>query len=185
MKKVRICLVGDPCGKTALVDRWCNPNDPINPEKTIAIEMRTTTTLVDNEPVTVSMWDCSGEKGFRHMLSNYIKNSGLSVVCFDLTNALTWVSAQFWVERVIELTEDTPICVIGTKLDKESKRVIRDHVVKKYIRSVDRLIFYCETSSYTGENCRETLKMIARESSRDAKVYTSIDFKKEKTCILM
>jgi small GTP-binding protein len=185
MKKVRICLVGDPCGKTALVDRWCNPNDTINPQKTIAIEMRTTTTLVDNEPVTISMWDCSGDRGFRHMLSNYIKNAGLAVVCFDLTEALTWLTAQYWVEQVIGLAADIPICLIGTKLDQESKRVIRDTVVQQYIRSVDRMIFYCETSSYTGENCRETLKMIARESFRDSKVYTPIDFKKEKTCILM
>ena len=43
MNKIRFTIVGDSCGKTSLIQRWCTPSQPINPSKTIAIDMRSMT----------------------------------------------------------------------------------------------------------------------------------------------
>lgn len=188
MKKIRFTLVGDNCGKTSLVERWCKPSYPITEHsKTIGIDMRSVTLNLENTPVCIQYWDCSGDISFRSLLIPYLKNAELILICFDLTDPKSWLTAQYWSDVSLEQTEDTPLCFIGTKLDKESKRVIRANVVNNYIKSIyNRNAFFCETSAYTGENCKNTLSMCIFESLRNSN-YTSLSFnlEKEKTCILM
>ncbi|MBH46039.1 MAG: hypothetical protein CMC93_05435 [Flavobacteriaceae bacterium] len=188
MKKIRFTLVGDKCGKTSLVQRWCKPLESIKPSKTIAIDMRSMVFSLENHTVCVQYWDCSGDMSFQNLLTPYLKNAELIAVCFDLTQANSWLTAQYWTDVALENTEDTPICFIGTKLDKESKRIIKKTTVRRYIRSINaRNTFYCETSAYTGENCKDTLSMCIFESLRTSIKYTSLTFdsEKEKSCILM
>lgn len=183
---MKICLVGDKCGKTSIVQRWTQPKKPIKDENTLAVDMRTMTVSVDNEPEIVQMWDCSGEKYYMNLLDKYLFNSNVIVICFDLTSTNSWLVAQYWIDRTREKTRKIPICVIGNKLDKESQRRIKDSIVKSYLKSIEHpYTFYCETSAYTGENCKDTLRMIVRESGRTPHMYTVNDFKKvESRCTI-
>ena len=188
MDKIRFTLVGDSCGKTSLVQRWCKPLQPINPSKTIAIDMRSTSIKLAETVVCIQYWDCSGDMSFQSLLIPYLQNAELIMICFDLTRAKSWLTAQYWTDVALENTEDTPICFIGTKLDLESKRIIKTPMVQKYIRGLHgRNTFYCETSAYTGEKCKDTLSMCIFESLRNSDKYTllSFDVEKEKSCILM
>jgi len=188
MNKIRFTIVGDNCGKTSLIQRWCKPLQPINPSKTIAIDMRSTTFKLAENVVCIQYWDCSGDMSFQSLLIPYLQNAELIMICFDLTRAKSWLTAQYWTDVALENTEGTPICFIGTKLDQESKRIIKTPVVQRYIRGIHgRNTFYCETSAYTGEKCKDTLSMCIFESLRNSDKYTSLSFdvEKEKSCILM
>ena len=188
MNKIRFTIVGDNCGKTSLIQRWCEPSKPIRPRKTIAIDMRSMTFKLEESVVCIQYWDCSGDMSFQSLLIPYLQNAELIMICFDLTRAKSWLTAQYWSDVALENTEGTPICFIGTKLDQESKRIIKTPVVQRYIRSIHgRNTFYCDTSAYTGEKCKETLSMCIFESLRNSDKYTSLSFdaEKEKSCILM
>ncbi len=186
---MKLCLVGDKCGKTSIVQRWIRPNDKIIPEETIAIDMKSLAINEVDKPLVLQMWDCSGKKFYRNLLDKYLFNSNCIVICFDLTRAQSWLAAQFWIDRAQEVSKKTPICLIGNKLDLESARRIKDMVVKKYIDMIDApYIFYCEVSAQTGEHCKDTLRMIIREGRRTLHVYSLNDFKKRapaKSCTIV
>ena len=189
MKKVRLSIIGsENSGKTSIVQRWCSPSTPIHPSRTIGIDMRSMVYEIDTFNVMVQFWDCSGDESFVSLLDPYLKNTELILICFDLTCKNSWLRAQFWVEKAMNNTSDTPLCIIGNKLDRESERIIKSEIVQRYIRSIsDRNAFYCETSAYTGENCKKTLKMCIRESLRHPVNHIIEHFKrkKENSCILM
>lgn len=186
---MKLCLVGDRCGKTSIIQRWIHPNQSIVPERTIAIDMKSMVINENDTPVVIQMWDCCGESFYRELLDKYLFNANCIVVCFDLTKPYSWLTAQFWLDRARDIASETPICVIGNKLDKESARRIKAEVVKKYIDLIPiPYIFYCEVSAYTGEECRDTLRMIVREGRRNLHVYNLKDFKKrapEKSCTIV
>lgn len=186
---MKLVLVGDKCGKTSIIQRWIYPQQAIRPESTIAIDMKSIVIPTDGKPHVVQMWDCCGESFYRNLLDKYLFNANCIVVCFDLTNQHSWLTAQYWIDKAREVASETPICLIGNKLDLESARQIREQVVKKYIDFIPvPYIFYSELSAYTGEHCKETLRMIIREGSRNIRVYNLSDFKKrapEKSCTIV
>lgn len=189
MKKVRLCLIGSQnSGKTSIVQRWCSPLYPISASKTVGIDMRSMIFEIDTNNVMVQFWDCTGDESFESLLEPYVKNTEMIIIIFDLTCKRSWLRAQFWVEKALDITDHTPICIVGNKLDRESERIIKSETINRYIRIVsDRNAFYCETSAYTGEKCKETLKMCIRESLRHPVHHITEHFngKKEKSCILM
>lgn len=178
---MRLCLLGDSCGKTSLVQRWIRPYCGIRPETTVAIDMKSFSISVDKKRVIVQAWDCSGDSAYDTLLDKYIFNASVSIICFDLTSVKSWQKAQYWIKRC----HDRPFCIIGNKLDRESEREVKEYVVKQYLSTFSNFGVYCEVSALTGENCTDTLKMILRESMRNIEVYTIRDFKAESSCFVM
>ena len=183
---MKLCLVGSKCGKTSIVQRWIQPSTPIRPENTVAVDMKTLSLKLDNIVSIVQIWDCSGDDSYTDLMDRYIFNSNCTVVCFDLCEFKSWEKAKYWIERASELSPEIPICVIGNRVDKESKRTVKDANVKQYIdRITKQLVFYCECSALTGENCKEILHMVVRESRRRIKVYRPIDLQPQKNCTIV
>lgn len=186
---MKICLVGNSCGKTSIIQRWIRPNHSIVPERTIAIDMKSMVIQDHGKPLVIQMWDCCGETFYRELLDKYLFNANCIVVCFDLTKPYSWLTAQFWLDRARDIASQTPICLIGNKLDLESCRRIKAKVVKKYIDAIPtQFIFYSEVSAHTGEQCRDTLRMIVREGRRNLNVYNLADFQTrapEKSCTIV
>lgn len=186
---MKLVIVGDKCGKTSIIQRWIHPHQAIQPESTIAIDMKSLVIPKNDKPIVVQMWDCSGEKFYLKLLDKYLFNANCIVVCFDLTSSQSWLTAQYWIEKSMEIAKQTPICLIGNKLDMESSRRIKEELVKRYINQLPvPYIFYTEVSAYTGEHCKETLHMIITEGSRNIRVYNLSDFKKrapEKSCTIV
>lgn len=175
---MKICLLGDKCGKTSIVQKWISPIKPIQKENTIGIDMKTITMCLDEKMVRVQMWDCSGEKYYANLLDEYINNSHVIVICFDLTKSASFDTAKVWAERIQKMHKSTVVCMLANKLDLESKRVVKDIHIKNFVNSMTiPHAFYTECSAFTGENCKKSLYMIVREGMRSDKVYTIDDFK--------
>lgn len=181
---IRVTLVGpNLSGKTSLVLRWTGKQ--VNPKKTIAIDCKSHSVMIDGTLQRIQFWDCSGDNMYKQMLSNYIKNSDFICVVFDLTDMKSWDQVPFWVQAS-QVEELIPICIIGNKVDIESKRVVQDRIIRRYLKTLKKQmgdIYYLEVSAKRGENCKETFQLIVRESSRrdhhEDLVYTSKDLKTE------
>ena len=78
------------------------------------------------------------------------------------------------------------MCILGNKVDLESKRKVKEAVVKRHLDSLFiQMVFYSECSAYTGEQCKEILHMIVRETRRTVKVYKPMDLQPEKNCTIV
>jgi small GTP-binding protein len=181
---MKLCLVGSTCGKTSIIQRWIRPSIPIQDENTIAIDMKTLSLKLDDNLSTVQIWDCSGDDSYTDLLDRYLFNSNCTVVCFDLCEFKSWEKAKYWIKRASELSPNAPIFVLGNKVDLESKRMVKYTDVKRYVDTSVR-VFYCECSAFTGENCKEILYTIVRETRRRIKVYTPIDLQPQKNCTIV
>ena len=181
---IRVTLVGpNSSGKTSLVLRWTGKKIP--PNKTMAIDCKSHSVMVDGTLRRIQFWDCSGDDIYKQMLSNYIKNSDFICIVFDLTNTNSWEQVPFWVEAS-QLEGQMSICIIGNKVDMESKRKVHDKSIRRYLKTLkSRLtdIYYLEVSAKTGENCKDTFQLIVRETSRkdihEDPIYTSKDLKND------
>jgi len=179
---MRLCLVGDCCGKSSLLQRWIRPHHRPIPENTIAIDMKSFALTVDNKRIVIQAWDCSGDSSYDTLLDKYIFNSTVTLVCFDLTRHESWVKAQYWIKRC----HNKPFCLIGNKLDRESEREVKEYSVRQYLNDNGHVFaIYHEISAFTGENCRDCLRMIVRETIRQIAVYTVNDFKDKPACFVM
>mgnify|MGYP003300343253 CR=1 FL=1 len=178
--QMRLCLVGDRCGKTSLLQRWMHPHRPIEPESTVAIDLKSFSISIDKRRVIVRAWDCSGSNAYDSLLDKYIFNSSVTLICFDLTRMDSWIKAQYWIKRC----QEKPFCLIGTKLDRESEREVKEYTIKQYLKEVGFALYH-EVSAYTGENCTDCLQMIVRESIRNVDVFTVNDFQDKSTCFVM
>lgn len=181
---VRVTLVGpNASGKTSLVLRWTGKK--VNPKKTMAIDCKSHSVMVDRTLQHIQFWDCSGDNMYKQMLSNYIKNSDFICIVFDLTDTKSWEQVPFWVEAA-QLEVSIPICIIGNKMEMESKRKVHYKSIRRYLKTLKSRhtdIYYLEVSAKTGENCKDTFQLIVRETSRknfkEDTIYTSKDLKSE------
>jgi len=73
------------------------------------------------------------------------------MICFDITNLDSFRNVDNWLEEVKRCCpEQTPVFLVGTKSDLESKRVVSYSTIKTYIEQKN--LTYIETSSKTNEN---------------------------------
>ena len=69
---IRVTLVGpNSSGKTSLVLRWTGGE--IHPTKTIAIDCKSHSVMVDGTLRRIQFWDCSGDNMYKQMLCNSIQ----------------------------------------------------------------------------------------------------------------
>jgi len=73
------------------------------------------------------------------------------MICFDITNLDSFRNVENWLEEVKRYCpEQTPVFLVGTKSDLQSKRVVSYSTIKAYIEQKN--LTYIETSSKTNEN---------------------------------
>ena len=73
------------------------------------------------------------------------------MICFDITDLDSFRNVDNWLEEVKRYcAEQTPIFLVGTKSDLQSKRAVSYSTIKAYIDN--KGLNYIETSSKTNEN---------------------------------
>ena len=73
------------------------------------------------------------------------------MICFDITDIDSFRNIDNWLEEVLRFCpEKTPIFLVGTKSDLQSKRMVSYATIKAY--TDQKNLSYVETSSKTNEN---------------------------------
>ena len=114
---VKTIVVGDAgCGKTSLIKRYVH-NIPPSKEHltTIGVEFSWKKLKVENELVTVQVWDLAGQDRFHGLARIYYRDAVGAVVVFDMFNKQSFESAKKWKEDIdskVFLPNGNPIPVI-------------------------------------------------------------------------
>lgn len=162
---LKVVLLGKEYGgKTSLVERFLNSrfNENLPYQNTIGAAFGAKTlTVGGNKAVTLGIWDTAGSERYEAMSRIYYRGASAAVVCFDLTDMVSWDRAKFWIQELKVHEESCKIYLCGTKkdlLDLRS-RGIDHHDAVDYADSIEAKLF--ETSSKTGENVDELFQAIA------------------------
>ena len=159
--KHKLVFLGDIyVGKTSIINRFMYESFDNNYQATIGIDFLSKTLYLDDRTVRLQLWDTAGQERFRSLIPNYIRDSSVAVIVFDITNKQTFISCDKWVEDVKnERGNDAVIVLVGNKIDKAEERCVTKEEAEAKARSLDA--FYIETSAKTGDNVKQLFKQIA------------------------
>ena len=157
----RVVLIGDAfVGKTALIKKYIERvTTPESYEATIGAAFQTYQTDVNNEQVTIQIWDTAGQEKFRALGPVYYRNSEAAVVVFDVTNAQTYENVDGWIKRFQEIVPaDIPIFIVGNKVDLPHPNFDENQVID-YCEDHDYKYF--STSALTGVGVNSLFQSVA------------------------
>ena len=120
---------------------------------------------VEDQEVTLQLWDFAGEDRFRSILPYYVHGTHGVLLGFDLTDPESLESLSEWLEIIrkflgITLSRKVPILLIGMKDDLESN--ISEEKINNFVKA-QKLVGYTTTSAKNGHNVESAFKRIARE----------------------
>ena len=174
-----ILLGASGAGKTAVVERFIQPSSTPSPSETIGINVISSMYLTRHKLYRTKFWDTSGSEHYDKLYISYIFNCDVALIVFDTTSRASWSRVEHWVD-IVKATNgnDAYMCIIGNKVDQESKRQVYAVDVKGFIRDQKLTnIIYSECSAMTGENTRETLELLVNFSNKPVReVFTSKNF---------
>lgn len=123
------------------------------------------------------------------MVSSFYRGAHGVMICFDITDLESFRNVDNWLEEVTRYCPgNTPVFLIGTKADLQSRRMVSYSMVKEYAEL--KKLTYIETSSKTNENIEKCFADFSRilvkhtdqiKLTDKAKlpIYPNIDLKKK------
>ncbi|XP_003370031.1 GTP-binding protein yptV2 [Trichinella spiralis] len=121
-------LVGDSyVGKTCLLvrlkdDKFLGDNF----QSTVGIDYTSKVISVNGSSVKLQVWDTAGQERFHSLTRAYYRDTDAVLLLFDLTNYDSFIRCRSWLADVKENSlECAFICLVGSKLDLQGKRVVK------------------------------------------------------------
>lgn len=85
---------------------------------------------------------------------------------FDLTNLESFIALEgVWIPFIKKNLPDSPIYLIGTKMDLEANREVDDFLIEE-LRGKYDFVFYLPTSSKTGQNVGDVFQEVAEHLAK-------------------
>lgn len=159
--KHKLVFLGDIyVGKTSIINRFMYESFDTNYQATIGIDFLSKTLYLDDRTVRLQLWDTAGQERFRSLIPNYIRDSSVAVIVFDITNKQTFINCEKWVEDVKnERGNEAVIVLVGNKIDKAEERAVTVEEAEAKAKGFEAV--YIETSAKTGDNVKQLFKQIA------------------------
>ena len=133
-KIYKIALLGcGGVGKTSLIRTLNNKSYDTRYKATSGILIYTLNLTTDYEPVTLQIYDYSGQEMYSHQT---ITDADLSIIMYDLTNTLTYKRAMNDWTRI---AGTTPILYVANKSDIPSAIVVKSNDIKISCRDPDSI----------------------------------------------
>ena len=128
MKEVKVITLGDSgVGKTSIINSILeNDNLTTIPNVSVGIFKKNYESL--NKQII--LWDTAGQEQFKALSENYVRNSSISLLIYDITEEFSFENLDFWIGIVNSNNQDSKIIIVGNKIDLDSKRVISSERLK-------------------------------------------------------
>ena len=154
-KIIKCILLGhSQVGKTTFFNKIIN-NLKKNYLSTIGMEIINISAKVYDEEISIKLEDTAGQERYRSIAKNFIKNADGILLMFDVTNAESFNSVDYWVKSIKENNQNHIIILVGNKIDLTEKRLITKSEAKKKADQYN--IKYYELSCLNGLNHYEIL----------------------------
>jgi len=117
--KCKVILLGSAgVGKTSLMNSFMYNQFSNDYETTVGIDFFTKIVNVKGKPITLQIWDTAGQEQFHSLIPSYIRDSGVVILVYDLSNPNSISGAKFWHKKVLEIRgNDIGFFLVGNKKD--------------------------------------------------------------------
>lgn len=160
----KIVLLGHfGVGKSSLLRRFVENTFSENYTVTIGVHIMKKEVILDNETITLILWDVEGTDDFTRYRSSYLLGASSFVYVFDATRAVTYSDMKYNLNHLNEKFPGVSVHVIGNKVDLVDKdKLIED---LKYQEIEHNYL----SSAKTGENVELLFQDIAAQLLKNAK----------------
>ncbi|CAG9335517.1 unnamed protein product [Blepharisma stoltei] len=156
----RIIFIGDcQVGKTSIIHRYKQRtfSEPYVP--TYGLDFYSLGIERNEEIVHLQIWDSSGSPRFINQIKNYMSNSEIIVVIYDIQNRQSFENTIFWIEKQIDRNMQHKLFIVGNKSDPGAQE--RVFWEEGSIRAKQYNAFFMEVSSKSGENINHLFQCLA------------------------
>ena len=154
----KILVLGDlGIGKTSLVLQFTEGPRCIDREHrpTIGVDYASKTLVVDDNVVTLQIWDTAGQEAFAAIVRSFYRRADAVLLMYALTHRATFEKLSHWVDEVWQYSgTSTPLFLVGNKVDRVEQREVQTGEALKFVQERGVLGFF-ETSAKTAETVEE------------------------------
>ena len=139
---VKIILLGEMfVGKTCLINVYFDENK-FNPlELSTGQPTQTFKSLeINKKKLNISLWDTMGQEKFRAVTKNFIKDSNIVILVYDITNRASFLELNFWLNASREeLHNEVIFGVVGNKVDLFNNCEVEKEEGEEYAKNIGAL----------------------------------------------
>nr|XP_043067580.1 ras-related protein rab7-like [Drosophila bipectinata] len=149
----QVILIGDiGVGKTSLVKRYVEQGFSIKEKATIGVNLSTKEVTVDDDVVTLQIWDTAG---FYCLKSAFKRGVVFCMLAFDVTSYSSFEGLDWWLDEFLLRARprdpvNFPFIVVGNKVDL-GNRIVSNREVNEWCQRNNNMPYF-ETSAKEGTN---------------------------------
>ena len=170
--RVKIVFVGDTgVGKTQIISRI--NNDPFNGNYD-GIDFRSKEIIFRGHTIKMQIWDTAGQEKFKCLIPNYVRNSSIVFLIYDVSVKKTFENIPNWISLIksIKDNEDPTLVLCGNKIDISERQVKKE---EGEALAQKEGIAFCEVSAKTGDE----IKNMIYSSVADLSIFKKCNLDKE------
>jgi len=157
---LKLCVIGEQCGKSALIMRFLFDEFSDNESPTVE-ELYEVNYQFNGREYHLRIQDTSGNEFYMdHMFEKWIKDADGILLVFSIDSAASFSSLENYRVRVMKIFKDDriPLLVVGTKADRKDFRQVSTEELMVW--SLRYSFSYEECSSKNGDNVEHVFQLL-------------------------
>ncbi|KAL9406010.1 hypothetical protein Peur_002982 [Populus x canadensis] len=158
LAKYKLVFLGDQSvSKTNIITCFMYDKFDNTYQATIGIDFLSKTMYLEDRTICLQLWDTAGQERFRSLIPNYIKDSSVAAIVFDVaTHVLgrqSFLKTSKWIEEVrTGRGSDVISILVGNKTDLVEKRQVS--IEEGEVKARDLNVMFIKTSAKAGFNIK-------------------------------
>lgn len=166
LNEAKILVVGQgSVGKTSLIKRLINGKYNPNENKTDGIDIyKNWKVSVNNREVQLNVWDFGGQEIMHATHQFFLTKRSLYILVLDSRLDKDENRIEYWLEKIKSLAGDSPIIVVGNKIDQHPLDINETGLMNKYPNIKGFYPVSCETKKNLAKLKDDLIKEIGKLS---------------------
>ncbi|MEE9553496.1 MAG: COR domain-containing protein [candidate division Zixibacteria bacterium] len=160
LNEAKMILVGQgSVGKTSLVKRLIRDEFDPDENKTEGISIDKWWISVDGDEIRLNVWDFGGQEIMHATHQFFLTKRSIYLLVLDARIGEDENRVEYWLKIIQSFGGDSPIIVVGNKIDQQPLDIDRRGLQAKY----PQIKAFVETCCESGKGIEELKKVIAKE----------------------